>query len=243
MSTLYIRYPANFGVTSINTLTGPITLAAGTGITITPAGNTLTIASTSGGDVTLTAFGSTPNANGASLSGQALTLQPADATRPGGNSIVAQSFGGLKTFTNGVQLATTGGTPATLNAYEEGSFTANFNQNAGAGGTNTSYTVNFVQIGKTVTLLFPNMLITAGATVNRFATAAATLPTRIRPVTANVNGFLYGNVNGVDSATPLQYTVGTGGAITIYRDGAEVTTFTSAAVSGPYACAVTYTIQ
>lgn len=33
------------GVTSINTLTGAITLAAGTGISITPSGNTLTIAS------------------------------------------------------------------------------------------------------------------------------------------------------------------------------------------------------
>lgn len=37
------------GVTSINTLTGSITLAAGSGITITPSSNTLTIASTGGG--------------------------------------------------------------------------------------------------------------------------------------------------------------------------------------------------
>lgn len=35
-------------------------------------------------DVTLGAFGNSPNANGASLSGQQLTLQPADATHPGG---------------------------------------------------------------------------------------------------------------------------------------------------------------
>lgn len=47
ISTQYIRYPATgSGVTSINSLTGAITLAAGTNITITPAGNTLTIAST-----------------------------------------------------------------------------------------------------------------------------------------------------------------------------------------------------
>ena len=38
---------------------------------------------TNTGDVTLTAVGSTPNANGASLSGQALTLQPANANFPG----------------------------------------------------------------------------------------------------------------------------------------------------------------
>jgi hypothetical protein len=71
------------GVTSVNSLTGDITLAAGTGITITPAGNTLTLASTSAGDVTLTAVGAVPNANAASLTNQALTLQPANASFPG----------------------------------------------------------------------------------------------------------------------------------------------------------------
>lgn len=37
------------GVTNLNTLTGDVTLAAGSGITITPAGNVLTIAATGGG--------------------------------------------------------------------------------------------------------------------------------------------------------------------------------------------------
>lgn len=47
MSTLYIKYPASGGgVTTINGLSGDVTLAAGTGITITPSGNTLTIAAT-----------------------------------------------------------------------------------------------------------------------------------------------------------------------------------------------------
>lgn len=41
------------------------------------------ITGTNTGDVTLTAVGSAPNADGASLSGQALTLQPADDTHPG----------------------------------------------------------------------------------------------------------------------------------------------------------------
>lgn len=48
--------------------------------------------------LTLTAFGSSPNADGASLTGQALTLQPADATHPGGVSTTTQSFAGNKTF-------------------------------------------------------------------------------------------------------------------------------------------------
>jgi hypothetical protein len=36
-------------VTSINTLTGAVTLAAGANVTLTPVGNTITIASTGGG--------------------------------------------------------------------------------------------------------------------------------------------------------------------------------------------------
>lgn len=41
------------------------------------------LSGTNTGDVTLTAVGAVPNANGASLSGQALTLQPANTTFPG----------------------------------------------------------------------------------------------------------------------------------------------------------------
>lgn len=89
------------GVTSLDAITGAITLVAGSGITITDnsGAKTITIASTSTGDVTLSAFGSTPNANGASLTGQALTLQPASASFPGGVSTTTQSFAGAKTFT------------------------------------------------------------------------------------------------------------------------------------------------
>lgn len=48
---------------------------------------------TNTGDVSLSAFGSSPSANAASLSGQALTLQPADSTHPGGISLSTQSLG------------------------------------------------------------------------------------------------------------------------------------------------------
>ena len=58
------------------------------------------------GDVTLAAFGSTPNANAASLAGQVLTLQPADGTHPGGVSTGTQTFGGAKTFAS---ITTNGG--------------------------------------------------------------------------------------------------------------------------------------
>lgn len=50
-------------------------------------GNGSVLSGTNTGDVTIAAFGSTPNAFGLSLSGQALNIQPADATHPGGISI------------------------------------------------------------------------------------------------------------------------------------------------------------
>lgn len=127
-STSYAKYAgivgAATGVTSLNSLTGALTLVAGTGITITPAGSNITIASTSGGDVTIGAFGSTPNANGLSINGsQVLNLQPADATHPGGISISdwntfnnkqnALTFGNLTDAgTDGITV--TGGTGAVI---------------------------------------------------------------------------------------------------------------------------------
>ncbi len=59
---------------------------------------------TNTGDVTIGGFGSGPNANGASLSGQAFFLQPADASNPGAVSTTTQSFGGTKTFNGAVGI-------------------------------------------------------------------------------------------------------------------------------------------
>lgn len=54
---------------------------------------------TNSGDLTLVAVGTTPSTAGASLSGQALTLQPADATHGGVISTTTQSIAGNKTLT------------------------------------------------------------------------------------------------------------------------------------------------
>lgn len=54
------------------------------------------------------AFGSTPNAFGASLTAGSLSLQPADGTHPGSISILAQTMGaGLKTFANAAATTST----------------------------------------------------------------------------------------------------------------------------------------
>jgi hypothetical protein len=56
------------------------------------------------GDITLAAVGATPNANGASLSGQVFTLQPADGTHPGITTTAAQTWAGVKTFTSAISV-------------------------------------------------------------------------------------------------------------------------------------------
>ncbi len=57
------------------------------------------------GVTTMAAVGSSPNANGATISGSTLTLQPASATQPGVITAIAQTLDGIKTFNSDVVLA------------------------------------------------------------------------------------------------------------------------------------------
>jgi len=97
---------------------------------------------TNTGDVTLGAFGSSPNANAASLSGQILTLQPASVLFPGGVSTGAQEFAGVKTFTNPVlitpAIGVATGTSLTLTSYLSSLYIApSYQAIATAAGTTT----------------------------------------------------------------------------------------------------------
>lgn len=82
-------------------------LIAGTNITFTSTGvdagtGDVTINSTGGGSgvTSLSAIGSTPNANAATITGSVLNLQPADLTYGGIVTATTQSFKGAKTFEN-----------------------------------------------------------------------------------------------------------------------------------------------
>ena len=68
------------------------------------------LSGTNTGDVTVTAVGATPNANGVSLSGQALTLQPADGTNPGVVTTDSQTLAGAKTFSSTIAASNLSGT-------------------------------------------------------------------------------------------------------------------------------------
>lgn len=77
-------------------------------VTITNGANSINLSVPAAGGLSLGAFGSVPNANGLSLSAGVLNMQPADATRPGGISTVAQTFAGVKTFASSPILPLTG---------------------------------------------------------------------------------------------------------------------------------------
>jgi hypothetical protein len=88
------------------------TLSNGTySYTLPSATGTLALTSDIHSAVTLSAIGSTPNANAATLTGQVLNLQPADASFGGVVTTGTQTFAGDKTLTGtlyGIGLSMTG---------------------------------------------------------------------------------------------------------------------------------------
>lgn len=120
---------------------------AGAG-TFTGALSASNLSGTNTGDVTLAAFGSTPSSTGASLSGQALTLQPADATNPGGVSIADQTFAGNKAF---LGIESIGGTLAVIEPIIQASI-------VGLGINTTDTTVTQTQTGGTWGFALQNVL-------------------------------------------------------------------------------------
>lgn len=86
---------------------GALTLTS----TITASNFSGTSSGTNTGDVTLAAVGATPNANGATLTGQILNLQAADGSFPGALTASAQTIGGNKYLAG---ITSIGGTLATI---------------------------------------------------------------------------------------------------------------------------------
>lgn len=113
------------------------------------------LSGTNTGDVSIGAFGSTPDAKGLSLSGQTITAQPADATHPGMVTTAPQTFGGSKTFSVATGTAVTGsggsiglsgsgttyGVVGTSNAGYGGHFMSTGGDSVGVYGTGPIYGV------------------------------------------------------------------------------------------------------
>jgi len=88
----------NANTTSIFTVLGDGTVTSQSDISAVGNMSAANLSGTNTGNVSLTAIGSSPSANGATLSGQTLTLQPADSTHPGLVTSGTQTIGGNKTF-------------------------------------------------------------------------------------------------------------------------------------------------
>ena len=107
------------------TLKAPATVGI---VTVTPGAAGFTIDQASHNPLTLSTAGSTPNANAASLSTQALTLQPADGTYPGIVSTTTQTFAGTKTFSSTITGSISGNAgTVTTNANLTGDVTSSGN--------------------------------------------------------------------------------------------------------------------
>jgi hypothetical protein len=100
------------GVSSINSLTGALTLVAGSGITITPSGSNIII--TNSGATGFSSIGAIdgnpPSANGLSNSGSILYAQSASTSNPGMVNLTTQTFEGNKTFSGSISASNLSGT-------------------------------------------------------------------------------------------------------------------------------------
>ncbi|RYE22964.1 MAG: hypothetical protein EOP45_07485 [Sphingobacteriaceae bacterium] len=86
---------------STNDTTGALTVSGGVGVggNLNIAGN---ISAANFSAITINPVATTSNTNGATTSGQSITLTPADATNPGFVSTTNQTINGLKTFQSGL---------------------------------------------------------------------------------------------------------------------------------------------
>ena len=95
-------------------------ITAGTNITI--SGGTISASGGGGGSISLSAIGSTPNANAATLTGSVLNLEPASASFGGVVTTGTQTFAGNKTLTGtlsaktSISVSNNGGQDVTLSA-------------------------------------------------------------------------------------------------------------------------------
>ncbi len=180
--------------------------------TITPGSGGITLDQSSHSPVTLTAVGSSPNANGASLSGQALTLQPADNTNPGVISAGTQNIPGSKNFLataaflNGANVST-GNLNVTSTISTNTIDTPSVSQTLTIGNS-LAGNVTLGRSGQTVTV---NTLVTGPvrATSGALSTGNTSLATEVTGTLPIANG-------GTNSSTGLnndRHIVSSGGAI------------------------------
>lgn len=115
------------------------TITQGANITVTNGAGSITLAVPTAAGLSLAAFGSTPNANGLTLTSGVLNMQPADGTNPGGVSTTTQNWAGNKIFntsaTSASFLVASGGGGLANIQYPSSAANYNFNLPTSAGTT------------------------------------------------------------------------------------------------------------
>ena len=213
------------GVSSLNGETGNVNIVAGSNITVTPSGQSITIASTGGGGgvTTVGPFGSTPNANGGDISGSTLTLEPADATHPGGVTTGAQTFAGAKTFSSTIVGSISGNAATvTTNANLTGPITSTGNATAVAAQTGTGST--FV-MQASPTLTTPNIGAATGTSLSVSGQLTSTVSTGTAPLAVSSTTQV-ANLNAATAGTATNIAGGSGGTIP-YQSAAGTTAMLS----------------
>lgn len=132
--------------------------------------------------------------------------------------------------TAALTLATTGGTPSTLDYYEEFSGTVTLTDGAGFSQTGTA---KIIRIGRLVTAEFPTMIGSSSSTNDlslTFSNSGSNIPTRFAPTTsrAHVGSYeVFNNTAAVTgtvsiSSSVITFTVGvSGGASTFTASGTK----------------------
>ena len=145
-------------------ITGTLTVTsgAGAGKVLTSDANGLGTWTTPAGVTTMAAIGSTPNANGATISGVNLNLEPASATYGGVVTTGAQTFAGAKTFSPTLTAAANGETLVGLDinpTFTNGSYT---------GLTNYGLRVQGIGFGRGGGGIETNTAVGTGVLINNF---------------------------------------------------------------------------
>lgn len=133
-------------------------------------------------------------------------------------------------FGVGIQLPS-GGSPSTLDHYEESaavSTTFTFN---GSGGTSSSVNFFFRRIGKIVVVEVPTILATTGTGSTTFTSGTGFVPSQFRPRASCYFPVLI-NQGGSTLASMGNFLITTAGTITVFKDGTSAAWTNSAANSG-----------
>ena len=233
-------------VTKLNGLTGGVTLAAGSNITLTPVGNTITIASSGGGATSSGPTGNTGatgpqgiqgttgNTGGTGPQGIQGTTGNTGGTGPQGIQGVTGNTGG--TGPQGIQGTTgnTGGTGPQGNTGPVGDYVSTFNGLTGAvtgvtvGGTNVFTALNSFSAGMSASggVTFSGTFSGATGSFSRLLTASAGISASGATFSGDiaVNG---GDITTTSATATIFNTTATNLSI-----GSAATTWTVGATSG-----------